>query len=548
MAGRAKGEVKVREWKSGRSFALRFWAYGERRYVTLGSERDGWDQRSAEEELENVLVDVRRGVWVPPSRKKNGRREGAGAAGEVPLFGPFARDLVDSRRGQVAKGTTKHEEWTLSHLLPFFGEWALPEIDIEAVDEYRQFKVTEAESRATAIERGRPKRNLHGQILRPLSPRSINRTISFLQWVLSIALEYGYVSHNAAVGRRRRLRERRPAPVHLDTAAQIEALLEAAAGLDRDVRQRCGEREAIVATLVFAGPRAHELCGLRWRDVDLAGGRLFIGRSKTDAGLREIKMLPLLRDLLASHKATAHSAGPEDLVFPSETGATRDPVNLRSRILEPTFKRADELLVSRGLVPLPKGLTTHKLRHTFASVLIACGEDPISLMRQIGHTDPNFTLRVYTHLMSRDPDERARLKALVRGERVIAREAPEPPLLDLEAYEQPILQALAERGGRATRSEIIAALAEAMADRHSARDLESLPSGPPRWQPRVGKVRARLVRRGWLQTGRGRGCDWELTGLGWAKVGREKRGRKATTAVTSDPRRVADGQHASGVH
>jgi len=529
MAGRAKGEVKVREWKSGRSFALRFWAYGERRYVTLGSERDGWDQRSAEEELENVLVDVRRGVWVPPSRKKKGRRDERDA-GAVPRFGPFARDLVNSRRGQVAEGTTQHEEWALSHLLPFFGEWALPEIDIEAVDEYRQFKVAESESRAVAVERGRPKRNLHGQILRPLSPRSINRTISFLQWVLSIALEYGYVSDNAAVGRRRRLRERRPAPVHLDTAAQIEALLKAAAALDRDVRQRFGEREAIVATLVFAGPRAHELCGLRWRDVDLAGGRLFIGRSKTDAGLREIKMLPLLRDLLASHKAAAHPASPEDFVFPSESGATRDPVNLRSRILEPVFKRADELLVSRGLVPLPKGLTTHKLRHTFASVLIACGEDPISLMRQIGHTDPTFTLRVYTHLMSRDPDERARLKALVRGERVIAREAPEPPLLDLAAYEQPILQALAERGGRATRSEIIAALAEAMADLHSARDLEALPSGPPRWQPRVGKVRARLVRRGWLRVGKGRGCEWELTDRGWKMTTAQEKAHRAAEA------------------
>jgi len=121
-------------------------------------------------------------------------------------------------------------------------------------------------------------------------------------------------------------------------------------------------------------------------------------------------------------------------------------------------------------------------------------------MRQIGHTDPTFTLRVYPHLMSRDPDERARLKALVRGERVIAREAPEPPLLDLEAYEQPILQALAERGGRASRSEIIEVLEETMADRHSARALEALPSGPPRWQPRAGKVRARLVRRGWLRT------------------------------------------------
>ena len=59
--------------------------------------------------------------------------------------------------------------------------------------------------------------------------------------------------------------------------------------------------------------------------------------------------------------------------------------------------------------------TTYKLRHTFASTLIACGEDPASVMAQLGHTDPKFTLRVYTHMMRRGPDERARLKALVRG-------------------------------------------------------------------------------------------------------------------------------------
>lgn len=156
-------------------------------------------------------------------------------------------------------------------------------------------------------------------------------------------------------------------------------------------------------------------------------------------------------------------------------------------------------------------------------------------MRQIGHTDPTFTLRVYTHLMSRDPDERTRLKALVRGERVIAREAPEPPLLDLEAYEQPILQALAERGGRATRSEIIAALAEAMADLHGPRDLEPLPSGPPRWQPRVGKVRARLVRRSWLRTGVGRGCKWELTELGQKEAPR----RQGAVAASPDSHDIA---------
>ncbi|HXS48324.1 MAG TPA: site-specific integrase, partial [Solirubrobacterales bacterium] len=188
MASRPKGEVKVREWKSGRGYALRFWAYGERRYVTLGSERDGWDMRAAEDELANVLADVRRGIWAPP-RKEKGRR-GAERPGEVPLFGSFARDLVEGRKGQIAASTTKSEEWALGHLVPYFGEWRLSEIDVEAVDEYRRQKVGEAEARARAIERGKPARNEHGQILRPLSPGSINRTIGFLQWVLSVALEY----------------------------------------------------------------------------------------------------------------------------------------------------------------------------------------------------------------------------------------------------------------------------------------------------------------------------------------------------------------------
>jgi hypothetical protein len=36
-------------------------------------------------------------------------------------------------------------------------------------------------------------------------------------------------------------------------------------------------------------------------------------------------------------------------------------------------------------------------------------------MQQLGHTDPAFTLRVYSHAMRRSEDERERLKALVEG-------------------------------------------------------------------------------------------------------------------------------------
>jgi integrase len=525
VSARREGGVLVRERKLSRVYALRFRAYGERQYLTLGHEHEGWDLAKAEVELQNVLADVRRGLWVLPKKKRRGAREWA-ESGEAQPFGPFAVELTKSRAGQVAEKTTKHERWALGHLVPFFGDWALSEIDVEGVDEYRAFTVEEAEARARAIERGKPKRNEHGQILRPLSARSINRTIDHLQWVLSIALEYKRfgVAENAAEGKRRRLRESRPAPAYIDSAAQIEALLEAAAELDRDPRYELAEREAIVGTFVLGGPRATELGHMLWRDIDLAGSRIFIGCSKTAAGLREIEILPILRDILAVHRAIAYRGDPDALVFPTLTGARRDADSLRTRVLAAVFERADELLGQRGLVPLPKGLTTHKLRHAFASVLIALGEDPISVMRQIGHADPTFTLRVYTHMMIRDPAERQRLKALVRGERVIARSAPPPESLDLAAYELPILAALAERDGRASRGEVLAAVGEAMADRHAERDLEALPSGPPRWQPRIGKVRARLVGRGWLAvSGRGPGCEWELTELGWVKVRREKK-------------------------
>jgi integrase len=55
------------------------------------------------------------------------------------------------------------------------------------------------------------------------------------------------------------------------------------------------------------------------------------------------------------------------------------------------------------------------LRHTFASILVALGVDPGSVMDQLGHTDPSFTLRVYRHGMRRDLAAMERLRALVSG-------------------------------------------------------------------------------------------------------------------------------------
>lgn len=86
MAARSQGQVLERAWKSGRGYALRFRAYGERQYVTLGLESEGWDRDRADEELANILADVRRGIWVAPERTASrGERIERGAIDGAPI-------------------------------------------------------------------------------------------------------------------------------------------------------------------------------------------------------------------------------------------------------------------------------------------------------------------------------------------------------------------------------------------------------------------------------------------------------------------------------
>jgi integrase len=110
--------------------------------------------------------------------------------------------------------------------------------------------------------------------------------------------------------------------VFLDSAAHVAVLLEAATDLDARSVARTSGRGPLVATLVLAGLRVGEAAELVWRDVDLAAGRLFVGRAKTAAGMREVDMLPARRAELASHKASAGAVKPTDSGIPVRGGRT----------------------------------------------------------------------------------------------------------------------------------------------------------------------------------------------------------------------------------
>ncbi|MFI7404828.1 tyrosine-type recombinase/integrase [Streptomyces sp. NPDC049541] len=90
------------------------------------------------------------------------------------------------------------------------------------------------------------------------------------------------------------------------------------------------------------------------------------------------------------------------LLFTGSAGLALDRNRFNDRVWRPTLRAAD--------VETGRDNGMHALRHFYASVLLDAGESIKALSEYLGHHDPGFTLRTYTHLM---PSSEARTKAAV---------------------------------------------------------------------------------------------------------------------------------------
>lgn len=109
-----------------------------------------------------------------------------------------------------------------------------------------------------------------------------------------------------------------------------------------------------------------ELQTLHWYDVDLDRGIIRVREAKTDAGVRIVHMLPILRRELTVYRDQLQPKR-NRRVFATSTGAAVGPSNIRVRILARAVKRASAALEAEGQEPLPDGLTPHSLRMRAAS-------------------------------------------------------------------------------------------------------------------------------------------------------------------------------------
>lgn len=167
--------------------------------------------------------------------------------------------------------------------------------------------------------------------------------------------------------------------------------------------------------MALAGLRVGELAALRWRDVDLAGAKLHVRRSKTEAGERTVELSPSLLDEVKLHRAKARYAEPSDYVFATRNGTERNRSNITRQILRPTIEQANTNRAKDDRPALSAGVTNHSLRRTFASLLYEAGASPAYVMAQMGHTSSSLALEVYARKMERSRDTGERMDALIRS-------------------------------------------------------------------------------------------------------------------------------------
>lgn len=345
-----------------RSWAIRFRAYGERHYVSLGRPEEGWTRQRAERELRHVLADVERGLWRPPEPEPVPE-----APRQAPTFHEFASEWLANREPELRPKTIASYRWQLTHhLLPHFAAKRLDAIGAADVDAYKAAKLRDGK----------------------LGPNQINKTLGLLGRILKTGRRYGHLEGDPLADVDR-IKGTKPRPA-VPQPEQLPTLLAAASHLLRPM----------LATMAGAGLRNGEACALDWGDVNLAAGTIAVRASKTEAGVRIVDAPLALRDELATLKARSAQTGARDPVFVNRQGRRQTVSNVERRF-KTAIRHANDRLVSLGVEPIGEAATPHSLRHLYASLRFALGDDPVYVAEQGGWTDPTFAMRVYARAVRR---------------------------------------------------------------------------------------------------------------------------------------------------
>lgn len=329
-------------------------------------------QVDAQQFLDETVVSVRRGAYLDPDAGRETFRTHAKAWLEIQTFNRSTREAVEQR--------------LVKHVFPVLGDTELRKIKPSTIKAW-----------------------LAGLTVSKSYARTIHSNVSS---ILGAAVEDEKVAKNAA-----RTKASRPGKVARKRVVPWTARQVAVA------HGALAEQYRILVTLgAGLGMRQGELFGLSPSDVDFLRGEVHVRRQvKVLAGnklvfalpkgekTRDVPLAPSVREALALH-LQRHPAVEVTLPWDGEPGDAKHGELLTIALVATSRERKPlnrnhfngyHWKSAARVVELTDGQDggMHQLRHFYASVLLDAGESIKVVAEHLGHSDPGFTLRTYTHLM-----------------------------------------------------------------------------------------------------------------------------------------------------
>lgn len=329
----------------------------------------GFDRKiDADRFRATVEADVLRGSYVDPSLGKITVRD-------------FAEDWLAAQTFDAStREATEHR--LNKHVLPHLGDYQLAVLK---------------PSHVQAWIRG---------LQQSLSPRYVRVITANLSAVLGAAVDDERIPKNPCRAASIRLPRLDTTKVEPWTVEQVQA-----------VHAALPDRYRIMATLgAGCGMRQGEIFGLAVDDVDFLRGVVRVVRQVKIVGNRVVFALPKGRRTrevplpksvtleLAAHlqrlpalrvelpwETPAGDPTAAALILTSREAAALNRNYINAKVWKPALTQAK--------VPATRDNGMHALRHFCASAWLDGGVNIRAVSEYLGHSDPGFTLRVYTHLM-----------------------------------------------------------------------------------------------------------------------------------------------------
>lgn len=294
---------------------------------------------------------------------------------DPPLLSEIIFSWLQSIRPRVKESTiVKYQNLLQAYILPTFGDKRLGDITYDYLETYCNYLLING--------------GYHHQ---GLSPKTVSDTISLLRNVFRYASDRGMdpPCNAFSITLKQNHREMRV----LSYSEQKKLCLYLYSNLT--------SRNLGILLCLFTGLRIGEICALRWEDIFLEEGVIYVHQTiqrlqtknncdkKTQVVISSpksecsIRKIPLPDNLISIIKNFSYT--PKAFVLTGSTIKYMEP-----RTMQYYFKT----VLKKNSI---KDANFHSLRHTFATRCVEVGFDVKSLSEILGHASVNITMNRYVH-------------------------------------------------------------------------------------------------------------------------------------------------------